>query len=334
LIHEEVFDGLAGFGERGAFVVVIGGKGIFLEGAKLVEEAEVGGAELALVAGEEEKGILRGVFVEGVGEGLAGEIAFVGVEVEEVALGILQIQGYNVSVVNNGREALEAHAQGDFDLILMDCHMPEMDGFEATKKIRERERQADARPVPIIALTANAMTQDREECLNAGMDDHLSKPFSMQTMKDVLARWMPQAASSAQSAAAELAARATAKAAQVLDRRTLDELRTLLTDGKAEVLTRVIHVYLAESPKLVQALKQAVGADDARQIATCAHSLKSCSANVGAKMLSRYCEDLEASARHAETKEAGKLFGKIESEHGCVQTALTTELKLLAESRA
>jgi len=253
---------------------------------------------------------------------------------QQVALGILQVQGYRVTVANNGKEALESYAQGDFDIILMDCHMPEMDGLEATREIRAREASSNRKRVPIVALTANAMTQDREECLNAGMDDHLSKPFSMQTMKDVLARWMPQAASSAQSAAAELAARATAKAAQVLDRRTLDELRTLLTDGKAEVLTRVIHVYLAESPKLVQALKQAVGADDARQIATCAHSLKSCSANVGAKMLSRYCEDLEASARHAETKEAGKLFGKIESEHGCVQTALTTELKLLAESRA
>jgi HPt (histidine-containing phosphotransfer) domain-containing protein len=113
----------------------------------------------------------------------------------------------------------------------------------------------------------------------------------------------------------------------------LDELGTLGSDGKADVLARVIHAYLAESPKLIQALKQAVGAGDARQIARCAHSLKSCSANVGARMLSRYCEDLESSASRAETAESGKLFGKIESEHGGVQTALATELKLLAESR-
>ena len=104
-----------------------------------------------------------------------------------------ELEGYNVTVVNNGREALEAHAHGAFDLVLMDCHMPEMDGFEATTKIRERERATGAKRVPIIALTANAMTQDRDECLNAGMDDHLSKPYGRLQMRDMLNRWMPHA---------------------------------------------------------------------------------------------------------------------------------------------
>src|SRR2546430_11299070 len=72
---------------------------------------------------------------------------------QQVALGILQIQGYSVTVVNNGREALDAHAQGDFDLILMDCHMPEMDGFEATREIRRRERLSSGKRIPIVALT-------------------------------------------------------------------------------------------------------------------------------------------------------------------------------------
>src|SRR5213592_1691111 len=142
---------------------------------------------------------------------------------QQVALGILQIQGYTVTVANHGREAVDAHAQGGFDLILMDCHMPEMDGFEATIEIRYRE-QSSGKRVPIIALTANAMAQDREECLNAGMDDHLSKPFSMQTMQDMLDRWMPQAASTKSEAAAELAARGPGKAAAALDRRVLDQL--------------------------------------------------------------------------------------------------------------
>jgi len=122
---------------------------------------------------------------------------------QQVALGILQIQGYSVTVVNNGREALDAHAQGAFDLILMDCHMPEMDGFEATKEIRRREQSSSiGKRVPIVALTANAMAQDREDCLNAGMDDHLSKPFSMFTLQGMLDRWMPQAASTRSEAAA------------------------------------------------------------------------------------------------------------------------------------
>jgi CheY-like chemotaxis protein len=74
----------------------------------------------------------------------------------------------------------------------MDCHMPEMDGFEATRKIRALEKQANLQRVPIVALTANAMQQDREECLNAGMDDHLSKPYSRLQMRETLARWLPQ----------------------------------------------------------------------------------------------------------------------------------------------
>jgi CheY-like chemotaxis protein len=120
---------------------------------------------------------------------------------QQVAVGILQIQGYNVTVANNGREALEAHAQGAFDLILMDCHMPEMDGFEATMEIRKREQPSGGKPIPIVALTANAMAQDREECLAAGMNDHLPKPFSMQTLQDMLNRWMPQEEASRSAAA-------------------------------------------------------------------------------------------------------------------------------------
>jgi CheY-like chemotaxis protein len=137
---------------------------------------------------------------------------------QQVALGILQIQGYSVTVVNNGKEALDAHAQSAFDLILMDCDMPEMDGFEATKEIRGRERSSIGTRVPIIALTANAMAQDRDNCLNAGMDDHLSKPFSILMLQDMLARWLPQAAPT-QSEAAKPTARSPAKAAQTSARR-------------------------------------------------------------------------------------------------------------------
>jgi len=249
---------------------------------------------------------------------------------QQVALGILQIQGYAVTVVNNGREALDAHAQGAFDLILMDCHMPEMDGFEATREIRARERPTGKR-MPIVALTANAMAQDREACLSAGMDDHLSKPFSMLTLQNMLDKWMPQSAS-APAPAAEPAARATGKRGGVLDRQVLEQLGKVLTNGKPELLTRVINLYLVESPKLMHKLKQAAGASNAREIASSAHSLKSSSANVGAKALSRYCEDLEASARRADTEEARRILAKVEAEHRSVQTALSEEFELLGAS--
>ena len=252
---------------------------------------------------------------------------------QQVALGILQIHGYDVTLAGNGREALDAHAQAAFDLILMDCHMPEMDGFAATKQIRERERSSIGKRVPIIALTANAMAQDREDCLAAGMDDHMSKPFGVVKIREMLDRWMPRAAST-QAEAAQPAAGVAVKVAGVLDRQVLDQLGKLITNGKPELLARVINLYLVESPKLIQKLKQAAEANDAPEIARSAHSLRASSANVGAGVLSRYCGDIEAAARRADTEEAGKIFAIIEAEHGRVQAALTAEFETLAPSKA
>jgi len=252
---------------------------------------------------------------------------------QQVALGILQIQGYSVAVANNGREALDAYAKGAFDLILMDCHMPEMDGFEATMEIRRREQASSGRRVPIVALTANAMAQDREECLNAGMDDHVAKPFSMQTMQEMLDRWMPQAAP-AQQQSGDAGAPERAQDGEILDREVLDQLGALRVNGKPDLLARTIHLYLVESPKLMQKLKQATLAGDAPEIVRSAHSLKSSSANVGATALSRYCADIEACARRAETAEAGSIFARIEAEHALVQSALNAEFELLAVDEA
>jgi signal transduction histidine kinase/CheY-like chemotaxis protein/HPt (histidine-containing phosphotransfer) domain-containing protein len=267
--------------------------------------------------------------------GMRGKILLVEDNVvnQMVALGILQLRGYDATVAGNGREAVDAHAQAAFDLILMDCHMPEMDGFAATKQIRERERSTVGQRVPIIALTANAMAQDREDCLAAGMDDHLSKPFGAVTLQAMLDRWMPRPAST-QAEAAQPAAGAPVKPADVLDRQTLDQLGKLITNGRPELLERVIKLYLVESPKLIQQLKQAADANDAPEIARSAHSLRSSSANVGAEVLSRYCGDIEASARRADTGEARKMVGIIEAEHGRVQVALAAESETLAASKA
>jgi CheY-like chemotaxis protein/HPt (histidine-containing phosphotransfer) domain-containing protein len=252
---------------------------------------------------------------------------------QQVALGILQISGYSVTVVNNGREALDAHAQGGFDLILMDCHMPEMDGYEATRAIRQREAASSAKRIPIIALTANAMARDREECLEAGMDDHLSKPFNMLALQELLERWMNRDAAGPTQAAA-IAAQATAKAAQVLDRAVLEQLGRVRTNGKPELLTRVIKLYIAESPALLEKLKEAARDGDDVRMANFAHSLKSSSANVGATVLSRYCAEVESNARSAETEEARRGVDKIEIEHRSVQSALVSEVETLAASNA
>jgi CheY-like chemotaxis protein len=226
---------------------------------------------------------------------------------QQVALGMLQMLGYNVVVVGNGVEALDAHAHGSFDLILMDCHMPEMDGFEATKQLRARERAGSARRVPIVALTANAMAQDREECLNAGMDDHLSKPFSSQTLQGMLERWMP------------------VREGAALDRSRLEKLGEVLTNGKPELLARVIDLYLLESSKLMQRLVHASQAGDAAELASSAHSLRSCSASVGAQAVSDQCAAIEAAARRADIEQARSIVASLQPEYGRVRTALAAQ---------
>jgi PAS domain S-box-containing protein len=251
---------------------------------------------------------------------------------QQVALGMLQIQGYGVTVVNNGREALDAHSEGDFDLILMDCHMPEMDGYEATREIRGREQQSGER-VPIVALTANAMAQDREACLAAGMDDHLAKPFSMLALQEMLERWMLQAAP-AGAKRAPAPAREGPKPGEILDRQVLDQLGKVQTNGRPELLVRVINVYLAESPKLMKKLRLAVEASDGAGIASFAHSLKSSSANVGARALSGYFAEMESLARRADIQQACELFGRVDGEHRKVQNALAAESEQLAASKA
>ena len=108
---------------------------------------------------------------------------------QKVALGLLNNIGYKADVASNGLEVLAALDVRPYDLILMDCQMPELDGYETTHRIRTRPDTASMR---IIAMTANAMRGESEKCLEAGMDDYLSKPVRLETLRDMLARWMPE----------------------------------------------------------------------------------------------------------------------------------------------
>jgi PAS domain S-box-containing protein len=244
---------------------------------------------------------------------------------QEVARGVLEIEGYRVTVVNNGQEALDALARGSYDLVLMDCQMPEMDGFEATRRIREREAQSNAQRVPIIALTANAMNQDREDCLNAGMDDYLSKPYGRLQVRDMLGRWLPQTAHTPARADAP-AGTAPATVGHVIERRALDAIRALQTDDATDLLERLINLYLSDSPKLMQKLKQAAVANDLSEMARAAHTLRSSSANLGAMGLSQLCQDLEMAARRSADDEARTLAAQVEAAYAVVHVALTAEL--------
>jgi CheY-like chemotaxis protein len=122
---------------------------------------------------------------------------------QRVAVRMLNKLGYKADVVANGLEAIDALLRFPYEAVLMDCHMPELDGFEASQRIRELERRGDLRArTPIIAITANAMQGDRERCLQAGMDDYVSKPIGIEQLRATLGKWVNKADDSRQDDAA------------------------------------------------------------------------------------------------------------------------------------
>ena len=248
---------------------------------------------------------------------------------QAVALGMLQkIQGYDVVVANNGNEALDDFKNSAFDVILMDCHMPELDGFEATMEIRRLEQASSRKRIPIIALTANAMAQDRQDCLNAGMDDHLAKPLSRLQMQEMLDRWMPVAGQTQPSGLSDDPVTLTGDI-DVIDKQVLSQLRELQNAEDPHLLSRVIKLYLVESPKIIARLRQAVRQGSLAEIENMAHSLKSSSANVGATALASLCNDIHSSTRVGDIAQARDVMMGLELEFARVQSALMAELELI-----
>ncbi|TDY36878.1 response regulator [Janthinobacterium sp. 75] len=261
----------------------------------------------------------------------------------EVALAMLDSLGLDVVCAGNGEEALQAAQAEDFDLILMDCQMPVMDGFAATAEIRRHEQQCGhARVLPIVAITANALQGDREACLAAGMDDYLSKPFTQQDLGHTIARWitLPRAATVHHSVAPEpepepepqaspevappLAA--APPACQPLNRQALENIRTLSrADGDA-LLERVILAFTSETPRQLSAMRVAIAGADADALRKVAHSLKSGSANVGADRLAQLCKEMEKLGRAGSTEGATILLLQMQQAFLAVSESLSAIL--------
>ncbi|WP_373991296.1 response regulator [Duganella sp. BuS-21] len=235
----------------------------------------------------------------------------------EVASAMLEGLGLDVSRACNGEEALHSVMADDFDLILMDCQMPVMDGFAATTEIRRHEQQRGrARSMPIIAITANALQGDRESCLAAGMDDYLSKPFTQQALGQTLSRWINLPRMAAQPA----------EAAQPdddgINRQALDNIRALSPSNGDALLERVLQAFLRDTPAHLNIIRQAIAIDDAGQLRKAAHSLKSSSANVGAGTLSQRSKELEQLGRNDTTAGAAALLAEMERSFQAARQAL------------
>ncbi|HUP95870.1 MAG TPA: response regulator, partial [Burkholderiales bacterium] len=232
----------------------------------------------------------------------------------EVAVAMLRSMGCEVEVAHNGREAFAAVGVDRFDVILMDCQMPEMDGFEATRALRAAEDPARPR-VPIVALTANAMEGDRERCLAAGMDDYLAKPFRHEELLEILAKWVQPRAWPAVEVK-------VVRPGAAIDAKALDNIRALQSPGAPRLLDRIISLYLAEAPQLLQAMRNAIGAADAKALEQAAHQLKSSSANLGALALAELCKAVEADARAKRLADAQRPMSAIDDEYAQVRAAL------------
>jgi signal transduction histidine kinase/CheY-like chemotaxis protein len=219
----------------------------------------------------------------------------------EVAREYLDGLNCTVALASNGVEAVTAFAEPRFDIILMDCQMPEMDGLAATRRIREVEELLGMARTPIIAVTANAYDEDRRTCLAAGMDDYLSKPFTQSQLEQVLARWSVQRASeSVHTTNAEPTAEIESAAVELKNAPacSLDtEMLARLQSSHPALLARLIETYLTIAPQLLCQLSAAAMDANPELLRTTAHSLKSSSANVGAAKLSELCHDLEDQVR-------------------------------------
>jgi CheY-like chemotaxis protein/HPt (histidine-containing phosphotransfer) domain-containing protein len=244
---------------------------------------------------------------------------------QQVALKQLEALGCTADAVADGAQVLEAVGRTHFDIILMDCQMPEMSGYEAAWQIRDREKQsqggAGASRVYIIAMTANTEADNRQKCLAAGMDDFINKPVQLPELEAALHR--------------ALADRAAQKALdEVIDPVIIAGLRQLRAPGKPDVLAQLIDLFLQEAPARLEAIEQAIARNDATSMSATlngAAALKGSAGNVGARNLAALCDEIVQLAKTGLLSDALPVVDKSKQEFGRVRDALATIKSAVAE---
>ena len=203
---------------------------------------------------------------------------------QEVAKATLKMLGCSVTIVENGQQAVDIMEQSNFDLVLMDCHMPEVDGFEATRKIRKRERDRSQARTPIIALTADVGKGMPELCTEVGMDNYLTKPFQLQTLSAELSKWLTM------SHEPDITN-------NLIETYHIDELRELSTACGQGLRGNIVTAFCGYVPKLLTTVHVTFEQQDWKELGNAVHSLKSACANIGAVHLSKLCSDIELAVR-------------------------------------
>ncbi len=253
----------------------------------------------------------------------------------EVVVTMLESLHYDVGIANNGHEAVEALKQDSFDMVLMDCQMPIMDGYEATRAIRKLEAEKSSEGgkainIPIIALTAHAFNSDRERCLSAGMDDYLKKPLNFDQLVITLHRWLFPAKEEISPAIIHQpeSANLWQKEEELagIDSKALDSILAINDNGH-DVLAKVINLYLNNSSDLIDRLREGINCKDSLVIGEATHRLISSSATLGAQKLAVLCRQLEIECQVRILDEAESMLFNIEKEYKRVCQTLATILE-------
>ncbi len=248
---------------------------------------------------------------------------------QKVVVRMLEKLGYWADVVANGQEAVEALSRIPYDLILMDCHMPEMDGYEATAEIRKKE--GANRHTPILALTADALTGSKEKCLRAGMDDFITKPVSVENLSQVLHRWLDNTLYENGESKEHHQSSPTPLPGSIHDeppliRKKLDELRELSGTDDPSFYVSVFELFLQDCPDHVQAISQAFEQNEAQTLMKAAHAFKGACNSIGAKSLAKISFELETHGRSDEIQDIDSLITDLTIEVERVTTFLHTEI--------
>ena len=238
---------------------------------------------------------------------------------QKVALLILKQMGYRADVANNGIEVIAALRRQTYDVVLMDLQMPEMDGLTATKLICE-EFESQTRP-RIIAMTANAMTGDREKCLTAGMDDYVSKPIRVAELREALVKCV-SFATTEREGDEEMGRQGDGEKTKAINPSVLESLCEMAGEEACLLVEEMITSYLYDTEIRLQAIAEAIAAADAESIFQSAHSMKSSSDNLGAINLAQLCEELEHLGRNKTIDHTLDLLSNAKSEFQQVEQEL------------